>query len=166
MSRVRFWVELVVDGTLIHLDEDDLATLTDAQRGAMAEEIDGAVVIDGEVPLEVADDLTAVAHWLCFAGPAAVLADPYGCFLYRSTQATLHTVMIPLATLVRIFGEQTPVITAEIDELFPALYHCGMRIVDLLERAGVPSEAAFTLDYLRTAADELRTKLSARGVAV
>ena len=108
MSRVRFWVELVVDGSLIHLDEDDLAILTDAQREAMGEEVDGAVVIEGDPALEVADDITAVAHWLCFAGPAAVLADPYGCFLYRSTQATLRTVMIPFATLVRIFGEQTP----------------------------------------------------------
>ncbi len=166
MSLVHFRVDLVLDGTLTRLEDPDLGSLTAAQREAMAEEIDGAVIIDADPPLEVADDLTAVANDLCFAGPQAVLADPYGCYLYRATQATRHTVMIPLATQIRIFGEQTPVVTADIDQLLPELYRCGMRIIDLLERAGEPTEAAVTLDDLRAAAHQLRTRLSARGVDV
>lgn len=166
MGRVRFWVDVVLDGDLTRLADPDPQSVTPALRDALGSAVDGAVVIDGEEPLEVADDLTAVASDLCFVGPTAVLTDPSSRFVFRATQATRHTVMVPLGTQVRVFGEGTPVVTADVDELLPDLYRCGMRIVGLLEAVGEPEEAAVTVGDLRASAAELRSHLAERGIEV
>jgi hypothetical protein len=165
MTRVRFRADLVLDGEVAEVAGEDLLADPAPYAGPLAEELVGAIVIEaGQVRLEVADDLTAAALTLCFRGPAALLEQPLDQVVYRATLATAHTVLVPLADQVRVFGEGTPVITADKDELLPALYRCGLAITELLERVGDPAEAALGAADLRAAADEAGEVLRRHGL--
>ncbi|MEU0883369.1 hypothetical protein ABZ345_32585 [Lentzea sp. NPDC005914] len=162
MTSVTFRVDLVVSGEPVTLSETELS---EEHAAELARECVGAIVIDtGDNTLEVADDLTAAVFNLCLRGPAALLDDPHGHFLYRASLATRHVVMIPLGDAVRVFGEQTPVANADRAVLLPALFRCGQRLIELLDRTGDPDEAALTVGDLRAAATDTGAALRRHGL--
>jgi hypothetical protein len=128
------------------------------------ENVDGAVVITaGDQALEVEDELSATISGLCFGGVASLLDEPDRPFLHRFAYQTAHIVMIPMMDSVRIFGEQTPVVTVDRDNLLPALYDCGLRYVKFLE-SHTDHWAGYAAETLRSRAELTRRALTAHGL--
>jgi hypothetical protein len=143
----QLWDEVAIEA---HLDE--IVTLDDP--------IEGAVVI-GQA--EIVDALTSAVLRLCFQCSDALLV-PSGAYHYgyeaENVSANLQTSDDGTTITVSGFGLPTQALPAR--ELLPALYACGMRYIQLLERLEARGRPSYTLS-LREAAAAARDLLARRG---
>jgi hypothetical protein len=143
----QLWDEAAIEA---HLDE--IVTLDDP--------IEGAVVI-GQA--EIVDALTSAVLRLCFQCSDALLV-PSGAYHYRyeaeNVSANLQTSDDGTTITVSGFGLPTQALPAR--ELLPALYACGVRYIELLERLEARGRPSYTLS-LREAAAAARNLLARRG---
>jgi hypothetical protein len=154
MATVTFEFHLITDAGLEAVAEHDLDDHREAF--ARADPPEGALILehDGEPRLELADDLSAAVKNACFDAVAALAEGSRDCVLYSRFNAEGNVVFIPRGSTVRIIGDETPTFTAPAEDLLPALYDCGLRVVALLERH--PDGGA---EYLRPAAERARRAL-------
>ena len=143
----QLWDEVAIEA---HLDE--IVTLDDP--------IEGAVVI-GQA--EIVDALTSAVLRLCFQCSDALLA-PSGAYHYRyeaeNVSANLQTSDDGTTITVSGFGLPSQALPAR--ELLPALYACGMRYIQLLERLEARGRPSYTRS-LHEAAVAARDLLARRG---
>ena len=143
----QLWDEVAIEA---HLDE--IVTLDDP--------IEGAVVI-GQA--EIVDALTSAVLRLCFQCSDALLA-PSGAYHYRyeaeNVSANLQTSDDGTTITVSGFGLPSQALPAR--ELLPALYACGMRYIQLLERLEARGRPSYTRS-LHEAAAAARDLLARRG---
>lgn len=144
----QLWDEAAIEA---HLDE--LITLDDP--------IEGAVVI-GQA--EILDALFSAVLRLCFQCSDALLV-PSGAYHYRyeaeNVSANLQTSDDGTTIAVSGFGLPTQALPAR--ELLPALYACGVRFIELLERLEARGRPSYDLRQLREAAAAARDRLARRG---
>lgn len=138
MTAVTFALDLAGETEARTLDEAALADPRHALADEIdAENVDGALTIDTEGKrLVLADELSTAVINLCFDGVSQILSQPARPYLYRFAHGCFHVVMIPLVDSVRIFGEETAVVTCRQADLLPKLYQCGLRYVAFLESLG------------------------------
>src|SRR5215831_3721634 len=138
------WDEAALES---HLDE--LVTLDDP--------IEGAVVI-GQA--EILDALFSAVLRLCFQSSDALLV-PRGAYHYgyeaENVSALLETSDDGATITVSGFGLPTQALPAR--ELLPALYACGVRHIELLERLEARGRPSYDLPQLREAAAAARNLL-------
>lgn len=160
MIDVHFAIDFF-DGTLnqrwdeaafeSHLDE--LVTLDDPIEGAVA--IGQAAVIDA---------LTSAVLRLCFQCIDALLV-PRGAYHYsyeaENVSALLET--SDDGATIAVSGSGLPSQTLPSRELLPALYACGVRYIELLERLEALGRPSYDLPQLREAAAAARDLLARRG---
>lgn len=143
----QLWDEVAIEA---HLDE--IVTLDDP--------IEGAVVI-GQA--EIVDALTSAVLRLCFQCSDALLV-PSGAYHYKyeaeNVSANLQTSDDGTTITVSGFGLPTQALPAR--ELLPALYACGVRYIELLERLEARGRPSYTLS-LHEAAAAARDLLARRG---
>jgi hypothetical protein len=143
----QLWDEVAIEA---HLDE--IVTLDDP--------IEGAVVI-GQA--EIVDALTSAVLRLCFQCSDALLV-PSGAYHYRyeaeNVSANLQTSDDGTTITVSGFGLPTQALPAR--ELLPALYACGVRYIELLERLEARGRPSYTRS-LHEAAAAARDLLARRG---
>jgi hypothetical protein len=143
----QLWDEAAIEA---HLDE--IVTLDDP--------IEGAVVI-GQA--EILDALFSAVLRLCFQCSDALLV-PSGAYHYRyeaeNVSANLQTSDDGTTITVSGFGLPTQALPAR--ELLSALYACGVRYIELLERLEARGRPSYTLS-LREAAAAARNLLARRG---
>jgi hypothetical protein len=144
----QLWDEAAIEA---HLDE--LVTLDDP--------IEGAVVI-GQA--EILDALFSAVLRLCFQCTDALLV-PSGAYHYRyeaeNLSANLQTSDDGTTIAVSGFGLPSQALPAR--ELLPALYACGVRHIELLERLEALGRPSYDLPQLRAAAAAARNLLARRG---
>jgi hypothetical protein len=162
---VAFRLDLVTATDLLRVSEEALASGWDGYRALVERQdpLEGTIVVEvaGQPVLEVHDELWAAAQNLCFAGAGAAAADEH-CYLYRFTSSDSTVVVLPLASLVRLFGDTTPTLTAPKADLLPALFECGLRCIELYRRLG--GDAVYQADYLTPFAEEARGRLREAGL--
>jgi hypothetical protein len=143
----QLWDEAAIEA---HLDE--IVTLDDP--------IEGAVVI-GQA--EIVDALTSAVLRLCFQCIDALLV-PRGAYHYsyeaENVSALLET--SDDGATIAVSGSGLPSQTLPSRELLPALYACGVRYIQLLERLETRGRPSYTLS-LREAATAARDLLARRG---
>jgi hypothetical protein len=143
----QLWDEAAIEA---HLDE--IVTLDDP--------IEGAVVI-GQA--EIVDALTSAVLRLCFQSSDSLLV-PSGAYHYRyeaeNVSANLQTSDDGTTITVSGFGLPSQALPAR--ELLPALYACGVRYIQLLERLEARGRPSYTLS-LHEAAAAARDLLARRG---
>lgn len=143
----QLWDEAAIEA---HLDE--IVTLDDP--------IEGAVVI-GDA--EIIDVLPSAVLRLCFQCFDALLV-PSGAYYYRyeaeNLSAQLQTSDDGTTITVSGFGLPSQALPAR--ELLPALYACGVRYIELLERLEARGRPSYTLS-LHEAAAAARDLLARRG---
>jgi hypothetical protein len=165
MASVTFALQLLTGDDVEEVPERALEDSLDGHRELIERQdpIEAAVVIEatGQPRLEIVDALPAIAQNLCFSAVAR-LADQAGdCVAYRHWSDDDTLVLVPLGGprgAVRLIGEDTPTVTVRTEELLPALYDCGMRMLGLLERLGGDGPA--TAEFLRAAAERAREALA------
>jgi len=142
------WDEAALES---HLDE--LVTLDDPIEGAVA--IGQAVVIDA---------LTSAVLRLCFQCIDALLV-PLGAYHYsyeaENVSALLET--SDDGATIAVSGSGLPSQTLPSRELLPALYACGVRYIELLERLEARGRPSYDLPQLHEAAAAARDLLARRG---
>jgi hypothetical protein len=142
------WDEAAIEA---HLDE--LVTLDDP--------IEGAVAI-GQA--EIIDVLSSAVLRLCFQCTDALLV-PSGAYHYRyeaeNLSANLQTSDDGTTIAVSGFGLPSQALPAR--ELLPALYACGVRYIELLERLEARGRPSYDLPQLHQAAAAARDLLARRG---
>ncbi len=142
------WDEAAIEA---HLDK--LVTLDDP--------IEGVVAI-GQA--EIIDVLFSAVLRLCFQCSEALLV-PSGAYHYRyeaeNLSAQLQTSDDGTTIAVAGFGLPNQALPAR--ELLPALYACGVRYVELLERLEARGRPSYDLPQLREAAAAARDLLARRG---
>lgn len=160
MIDVHFAIDFF-DGTLSQRwDEaaseahfDELVTLDDP--------IEGAVAI-GEA--EIVDALFSAVLRLCFQSAEALLV-PGGAYHYRyeaeNLSAQLQTSDDGATIAVSGFGLPSQTLPAR--ELLPALYACGVRHIELLERLAARGRPSYDLPQLHEAAAAAHDLLARRG---
>jgi hypothetical protein len=160
MINVQFAIDFF-DGTLsqrwdeaaieVHLDE--LVTLDDP--------IEGAVAI-GEA--EIVDALFSAVLRLCFQCAEALIA-PGGAYHYRYEAENLsaHLQTSDDGTTIAVSGFGLPSQELPARELLPALYACGVRHIELLERLEARGRASYDLPQLHAAATTARDRLARQG---
>ena len=167
MVQARFEVGIVVGDDLMELDEAELASRPDHGRAALGEleALEGALIIEvpGQPVIRVDDDLSAAVQHLCLACAPALLSEQPKSYVYRYTTTDGHVVMIPLGNLVRLVGEHIPTATAATHTLLPALFACGLRYLQLLDRIG-GEHARWSAERLRPLADDARASLRQHGL--
>src|SRR5215813_2769325 len=133
----QLWDETAIEA---HLDE--IVTLDDP--------IEGAVVI-GEA--EILDVLPSAVLRLCFQCSNALLV-PSGAYHYRyeaeNVSANLQTSDDGTTITLSGFGLPSQALPAR--ELLPALYACGVRYIELLERLEARGRPSYTLSLHEAAA--------------
>lgn len=159
MIDVHFAIDFF-DGTLSQL-WDEAAIEAHLDEIVMLDDpIEGAVVI-GQA--EIVDALTSAVLRLCFQCCDALLV-PSGAYHYRyeaeNVSANLQTSDDGTTITVSGFGLPTQALPA--GELLPALYACGVRYIQLLERLEARGRPSYTLS-LREAAAAARDLLARRG---
>jgi hypothetical protein len=144
----QLWDEAAIEA---HLDE--LVTLDDL--------VEGAVVI-GEA--EILDALFSAVLRLCFQCIDALLVRR-GAYHYsyeaENVSALLET--SDDGTTIAVSGFGLPTQTLPARELLPALYACGVRYIELLERLEARGRPSYDLPQLREAAAAARDLLARRG---
>ncbi|HEY4242381.1 MAG TPA: hypothetical protein VGM88_21335 [Kofleriaceae bacterium] len=134
------------------------------------EDMDGAIVVDAHA---LVDDLGPLVHNLCFDAVVATLGDAreyrWSAFAspatYRLSAGNADEASLATTVAGGIRGDDPWSVTHPVRDLLPALYRCGVRYIDFLERLGArggtyPSERAA---YLRAFADRARAALEAAG---
>ena len=143
----QLWDEAAIEA---HLDE--LVTLDDP--------IEGAVAI-GEA--EIIDALPSAVLRLCFQCIDALLV-PRGAYHYsyeaENVSALLET--SDDGATIAVSGSGLPSQTLPARELLPALYACGVRYIELLERLEALGRPSYT-QSLHEAAAAARDLLARRG---
>ena len=142
------WDEAALES---HLDE--LVTLDDP--------IEGVVAIG---PAEIIDALFSAVLRLCFQCIDALLV-PRGAYHYsyeaENVSAQLQTSDDGTTITVSGFGLPSQALPAR--ELLPALYACGVRQIELLERLEARGRPSYDLPQLHEAATAARDLLARRG---
>jgi hypothetical protein len=163
---VTFRLDLLTGSDPLEVSEDVLAAGWDGYRALVERQypLEGIIVIEvaGQPVLEVHDELWAATQNLCFSAVSAVLGGERDCFLYRFTSSDGHIAVVALATLVRLFGDTTPTVTAAKAELLPALYATGVRCVELFRR--LSGDHAHQADYLAPFAERAAQSLRQAGL--
>lgn len=161
MTRVSFEIDLLSGGGLVEIDEETLARKFDDYGDLLRRQktLEGALLIEaqGQPPLRVQDELWAAAQNLCFVAVKRLLEDRRGCNMYRYTSSDGHVITIPMGYHVRIIGEHVGPATIEMRTLLPALFECGVRFTNLLERLG--GDHGETAKHLQPFADAAREAL-------
>jgi hypothetical protein len=155
MTKVTFTLHLLMGGDIAEVPEDVLGDHWDTYLPVLEQQdsLEGAIVVQAgdQSRLEVVDELWAAVQNLCFLSIVALLDEKRECYLYRFTSSDGHLVMIPLAHLVRLLGENKPVVTESMQALLPQLVDCGLRVLHLFNRLG--GRAAEFADHLQPYAE-------------
>jgi len=158
MTRVTFEVHVVLDNDLKEISEEVLANDLENYREILLEQevLEGSLLIEvqDQPRLEVTDELWAVVQNLCFACFPALLEEKRECYIYTCTSYDGHIVMLQLADLIRLIGEDTPTITEKKQKLLPELFDCGIRYLEFLKRLG--DDRNESVQYLQPFADKAR----------
>ena len=159
MIDVHFAIDFF-DGTLSQLWDEAAIEAHLENIVTLDDPIEGAVVI-GEA--EIIDSLPSAVLRLCFQCADALLV-PSGAYHYRYEAENLSAQLQTSddGTAITVSGFGLPSQTLPTCELLPALYACGVRYIELLERLearGRPSSALL----LHDAAAATRNLLVRRG---
>lgn len=161
MTRVTFEVHAVLDNDLKEISEKVIMDEFNNYRDILMEQdvLEGSLVIEvqDQPLLKVTDELWAAVQNLCFACVPALLEEKRECYIYTYTSYDGHIVILPLAGLVRLIGEDTPTITETKQKLLPELFDCGIRYLEFLKRLG--GHMNKSAQYLQPFADKAHSLL-------
>lgn len=163
---VYFVVDIPGDEQIYSVDElllaDKLNEYQDNLRDMEYRE--GSLVFRAENGdlVSIVDDLDAMVQNLCFDCISVLLDERRECFLYRGMSSPCHIVVIPVGPLMLIIGDEIVTIRGTQQALLPALFHCGLRYLDLLKKLGLDEH----IQYLQGFAEQARAALVSHGFSV
>ncbi len=143
MIKVEFEIHVIENNNLVIIQEADLLNNFEAHLETLrqANVLEGAInIIDDDiVKISVTDELWYAINNFCFLSIHSVSEGHEACFLYKFFSSDDHVVFIPIANLIRIFGEHQSPLTVFKNDILPKLFNCGGRFIEMLERAGITS---------------------------
>jgi hypothetical protein len=123
---------------------------------------DGLLLVEvpGRPVAEFADELWAAIQNVCFAA-VPVLLDEGSPYVYRYSASDTRATLSPVGGQILVAGDDVPELSAPAGDLLVALYACGGRYLDLLDRLG---RNAALRDHLGRYADRARGSLQRHGL--
>lgn len=152
LTKMYFEVAAYSDNNVEMFSEDVLDNLNFQELTNNEIQIEGAIVMeltDGRL-IRIHDDLTALFQGLCFNGIAKLVADNSLAYVYTYMVSDSHVVLIPMANLVRILGEEIEAFTCEKNFFLKELFDCGSRFLKMLGLYG--DKTKHLVDYLMPSA--------------
>jgi hypothetical protein len=161
MIDVHFAIDFTLDGKLNQRWHEAAIEAHLEEVGALDDPIEGAVAI-GEA--EIIDTLFSAVLRLCFQCLNSLIV-PDGVYRYRYEAANAFAQLQTSGdgTTITIAGSGLSSQTLPTRELLPALYACGVRYIELLERLESRGRPCYDLPHLDKAAAAARTLLERRG---
>ena len=172
MTTAVFEVHLIQGHDVEELDEVALGRITEGLIEGM-DPLEGALVIDdGRARAAIIDELASAVQGLCFEAVTALIERPAESYRYRyfntDTMARISSSGSPVQGICLVLvGQGIPATQHDPEALLVALYQCGIRYLEWLERIGREGHvsAATVVARLRPLAAEAHAALASRGWA-
>lgn len=135
---------------------------TYAPRLCEMEEIEGALIITApqQEPLALYETLWYLVENLSFKAIIQLLNHPQEFFHLTYYSSDQDLVIIPTPDYIKILSDAVPTARYKKADLFPQLYRCGCRYLELLKKLEKQGKTEIDLDHWRTLSEEARQALS------
>lgn len=131
-----FIVTFVLDNQLMEVSEEAFLSNLDNIKQMIHNggSFEGAIVMefDDGNSIRIDDELPALTRNFCFNSLVKLIEEKNASHIYYYMTSTLHVIMIPMANVIRVLGEDITPFTIEKDIFFRNLLECGLRFLKML----------------------------------
>ena len=158
MLEITFEIHLLVDGNLVQVPETILQSEVSKYSRLIKQQrsLEGILRIkmseQGEI--ELADDLSSLTQRLCFGAIPKLTESFSSSFTYDFFSQDERLVVTPENEGVKLFVEEEPELVIPKTDFITALFNCGNRFLDLLEKFG--NDFQQLLEYLKPFGEKAR----------